>query len=81
MNELISNILVKNPSHGRATVGRPARTYLQQLCVDTGCSRDDLQKAMDDRDEWPGKFKLEAYDDDNNYLLRMIIRYLKYNRV
>ena len=29
--------LLWNPSHGRAGVGRPARTYLQQLCMDTGC--------------------------------------------
>ena len=31
---------------------RPARTYLQQLCEDTGCSPEDLPKAMNDREEW-----------------------------
>ena len=30
--------LLWTPSHGRAKVGRPARTSIQQLCVDTGCS-------------------------------------------
>ena len=30
--------------------GRPARTYMQQLCADTGCSLENLQGAMDDRD-------------------------------
>ena len=24
----------------------------QQLCADTGCSREDLPKAMDDREVW-----------------------------
>ena len=24
-------------THGRAKAGRPARTYIQQLCEDTGC--------------------------------------------
>ena len=31
-DELISDILFWNPSHERAKVGRPARTYIQQLC-------------------------------------------------
>ena len=35
-DELISNVLQWTPS--RAKAGRPARTYLQQLCVDTECS-------------------------------------------
>ena len=33
-------------------VGWPARTYLQQLCANTGCSLEDLPGAMDDRDGW-----------------------------
>ena len=45
-NELISVILQWTPSRGRAKVGRPARTYIQQLCVDTGCSLEDLPRAM-----------------------------------
>ena len=40
------------PTHGRAKVGRPARTYVQQLCEDTGCCPEDLPRAMDDREEW-----------------------------
>ena len=31
---------------------RPARTYIQQLCEDTGCSPEDLPVAMNDRDKW-----------------------------
>ena len=51
-DEFISVILLWTPSHGRAKVGRPARSYIQQLCVDTGYSLEDLPGAMDDRDGW-----------------------------
>ena len=37
-NELISNVLLWTPSHGRAKARQPATTYIQQLCTDTGCS-------------------------------------------
>ncbi len=39
-NEFISDVLLWTPSHGQAKAGRPARTYIQQLCVDMGCSSD-----------------------------------------
>ena len=32
--------------------GRPARTYIQQLCEDTGCIPEDLPVAMNDREKW-----------------------------
>ena len=48
-DELISDVLLRNHSQGRAKAGRPARTYIQQLCADTGCSPEDLPEAMDDR--------------------------------
>ncbi len=51
-DELISDILLWSPSHGGAKAGRPARTYIQQLCADTGCSPEDLPEAMDDRKGW-----------------------------
>ena len=50
--ELISDVLLGNPSNGQTSVGRPARTYLQPLSADTGCSLEDLQGAIDDRDGW-----------------------------
>ena len=49
-DELISDVLQWIPSHGRTKAGRPARTYIQQLCVDTGYSLEDLQGAMDERE-------------------------------
>ena len=50
-NDLISDVLLWTPSYGRAKAGRPARTYIQQLCVDTGCSPEDLPEAMNDREK------------------------------
>ena len=50
-DELISDVLLWTPSHRRVKIGRPARTYIQQLYADTRCSPEDLPKAMDDREE------------------------------
>ena len=51
-DELISDVLLWTPSHRRAKAGPPARTYIQQLCADTGYSPEDLPEAMDDREGW-----------------------------
>ena len=51
-DELIRDVLLWIPTHGRAKAGRPARTYIQQLCEDTGCCPEDLPRAMNDRQEW-----------------------------
>ena len=51
-DELIRDVLLWTPTHGRAKAGRPARTYIQQLCEDTGCCPEDLPRAMSDREEW-----------------------------
>ena len=45
------------PSYGRAIAGRPARTYMQQLCEDTECSPEDLPEAMNDREKWRERIK------------------------
>ena len=34
-DELIRDVLLWTPTYGRAKAGRPARTYIQQLCEDT----------------------------------------------
>ena len=51
-DELISDVLLWTPTYGRAKAGWPARTYIQQLCEDTGCSLEDLPEAMNDREKW-----------------------------
>ena len=50
-DELISDVLLSTPTHGRAKAGRPARTYIQQLCEDAGCCPENLPEAMNDREK------------------------------
>ena len=56
-DELINDVRLWTPSHGRTKAGRPARTYIQQLCANTGCSLEDLPEAVDDRKGWRGKIR------------------------
>ena len=51
-HELISDVLLWTPTYGRSKAGRPARTYIQLLCEDTGCGSEDLPEAMNDREKW-----------------------------
>ena len=51
-DELIRDVLLWTPTHGCAKAGRPAQTYIQQLCEDTGCCPEDLPRAMNDWEEW-----------------------------
>ena len=41
-DELVRNVLLWDSLHGRAKVGRPAGTYVQQLCADTEYIPEDL---------------------------------------
>ena len=50
-DDLISDVLLWTPRYGRGKAGRPAQTYIQQLCEDTGCSPEDLPEAMNDREK------------------------------
>ena len=56
-DELISDVLLWTPTYGRAKAGRPARTYIQQLCEDTRCSPEDLPEVMNDREKWRGRVR------------------------
>ena len=51
-DELISDVLLWTPTYGWAKAGRPAWTYIQQLCEYTGCRPEDLPEAMNDREKW-----------------------------
>ena len=48
---ILSDVLLWTTTYGRAKAGRPARTYIQQLCEDTECSPEDLLEAMNDREK------------------------------
>ena len=51
-NELASNLLLWYPNHGKRSRGRPEKTYIDQLSSDTGCEREELANAMQNRDGW-----------------------------
>ena len=51
-DEHISNVLQWTPTYGWAKAGWPARTYIRQLCEDTGCSPEDVPEAINDREKW-----------------------------
>ena len=50
-DELRSDVLLWTPTHRCAKAGRPAQTYIQQLCEDTGCSPENLPEAMNHREK------------------------------
>ena len=49
---IYSDVLLWTPAYGQAKAGRPARTYILQLCEDTGCSPKDQPEAMNDGEKW-----------------------------
>ena len=51
-DEIVSDVLLWTPAYGQSKAGRPARTFIQQLCDDTGCNPEDLPEAMNDRETW-----------------------------
>ena len=51
-DEIVSDVLLWTPAYSQSKAGRPARTFIQQLCDDTGCNPEDLQEAMNDRETW-----------------------------
>ena len=51
-DEIVSDVLLWTPTYGQSKAGRPAQTYIQQLCDDTGCNPEDLPEAMNDRETW-----------------------------
>ena len=71
-DELIRDVLLWIPTYGRAKVGRPARTYIQQLCEDTGCCPEDLPRAMNDRKEWRERFRdiVSCYQRDMMMMMK-----------
>ena len=63
----MNDVLQWTSSHGRAKAGLPARTYIQQLCANTGCSLDDLPEAIEDREVWRKRARemMVLHDDDD----------------
>ena len=87
-DDIISDVLLWTPSYGRAKAGRPARTYIQQLCEDTGCGLEDRPEAMTigrSGEKGSGIFVLVARHDDDEYdddvCLNKYIKYIGYGWV
>ena len=75
-DDLISDVLLGTPSHGQAKAGQPARTYIRQLCANTGCSFEDLLEAMDGSNGWrrvAGEGQGYDDDDDDSSFTRMAL--------
>ena len=51
-DEIVNDLLLWTPTYGQSKAGQPARTFIQQLCDDTGCNPEDLPEAMNDRETW-----------------------------
>ena len=86
-DEFISDVLLWTPTYCRAKAGRPARTYTQQLCEDTGCCSEDLPEAMNDREKCERGSGISVptawHDDDYDFswsrdrLYRSVVRLIK----
>ena len=49
-DKLISHVLLWAPTQGDTSLGQLTKTYINQLCVDNGCSLKELPVAIDNRD-------------------------------
>ena len=74
-DELISDVLLWTPAYGQAKAGRPARTYIQQLCEDTECSPEDLPEVMNDREEWRERVRV-SWQHDMMMMMMILVCYL-----
>ena len=76
-DELISDIRRGTTWNRRPNVGRPATSYIKELCVDTGCSLEDLPEAMNDRDGW--RERADPYWQHDMKMISSIPKYLEFS--
>ena len=50
--EIVKYVLLWTPNHGTTQIGRSRKTYIKQLCDDTGLTTEELKTAMKDRTTW-----------------------------
>ena len=48
-NEVVSDVLLWLPIHGRRSRGSPAKTFVDQIMEDTSCNYEELPNAMMNR--------------------------------
>ena len=51
-DEIVSDVLLWTPAYSQSKAGRPAPTFIQQLCDDTGYNPEDLPEARNGRETW-----------------------------
>ena len=49
--EIVKDVLLWTPNHGTIKIG-PRKTYVKQLCDDTGLTTEGLKTTMKDRTTW-----------------------------
>ena len=63
------DVLLWTPPHGKRGIGRPEKTYVDQLADDAGCLIEDLPCLMEDREMWHDVVKrvreISRSDDDD----------------
>ena len=74
-DELIRNVPLWTPTYGRAKARRPALTYIQQLCEDTGCSPVDLPETMNNRVKWREGQRYPCWRHNMMMMMMMMMRY------
>ena len=57
-DEVVSNLTLWTPKHGKAKVGRPSKTYTKQFTQDADCQLEDLPRAMEGREYWRGRVNM-----------------------
>ena len=83
-HELISDVPQWTPTYGRAKSGRPAQTYIQQLCEDTGCSPEYQRRWTIERSGERGSgisMLVTQHDDDDDVYIYIYIYIYKYSSV
>ena len=57
-DQVVSDLILWTPNHGKANVGRPSETYTKQLTGNADCQFEDLTRAMEDREYWRGRVNM-----------------------
>ena len=80
-DEIISFVFQWTSTYDHASVDRPARTNLLQLCADTGYSQEDPPVSMHDRDRWSERVRkirasrvmIYSYISFDRYLILLML--------
>ena len=56
--EVINQLILWEPKQGKRKIGRPRKTYINQIEEDTGIPRGQLANVMEDREQWKAIVKM-----------------------